>query len=162
MLNWLDPIGLPPLLLATIDLWQTLFVKTMGVGFWVLGKPSPRVLYHRKAPIPNACEHYSNIFMVREGKVHLHPLHDWLRNCLPCITNVRGEPVISVMAAGWFCEKSGCIGKVEDVKLVLFLWNKEWISTGNHFEEEDFYVDELWNRQISYGLIHLGPDIMWF
>jgi hypothetical protein len=23
------------------------------------------------------------------------------------------------MAAGWFCEKSGCIGKVEDVELVL-------------------------------------------
>jgi hypothetical protein len=22
-------------------------------------------------------------------------------------TNVRGEPVFSVMAAGWFCEKSG-------------------------------------------------------
>jgi hypothetical protein len=33
--------------------------------------------------------------------------------------NVRGEPVFSVMAAGWFCEKSGCIGKVEDVKPVL-------------------------------------------
>jgi hypothetical protein len=29
--------------------------------------------------------------------------------------NVRGEPVFSVMAAGWFCEKSGWIGKVEDV-----------------------------------------------
>jgi hypothetical protein len=23
------------------------------------------------------------------------------------------------MAAGWFCEKSGCIGKVEDLKAVL-------------------------------------------
>jgi hypothetical protein len=34
--------------------------------------------------------------------------------------NVRGEPVFSVMAAGWFCEKSGPIGKVEDVKPVLF------------------------------------------
>ena len=30
-------------------------------------------------------------------------------------TNVRGEPVFSVMAAGWFCEESGLIGKVEDV-----------------------------------------------
>jgi hypothetical protein len=28
--------------------------------------------------------------------------------------NVWGEPVFSVMAGGWFCEKSGCIGKVED------------------------------------------------
>jgi hypothetical protein len=34
--------------------------------------------------------------------------------------NVRGEPVCSVMAAGWFREKSGWIGKVEDVKPVLF------------------------------------------
>ena len=30
------------------------------------------------------------------------------------MNNVRGEPIFSVMAAGWFCEKSGCIGKVED------------------------------------------------
>jgi hypothetical protein len=56
--------------------------------------------------------------------------------------NVRGEPVISVMAAGWLCEKSGWNGKVEDVKPVL-LKNKR-ISTGNHFEEEEFYPDELW------------------
>jgi hypothetical protein len=34
--------------------------------------------------------------------------------------NVRGEPVFNVMAAGWFCEKSGRNGKVEDVKPVLF------------------------------------------
>jgi hypothetical protein len=33
--------------------------------------------------------------------------------------NVRGEPGFSVMVAGWFCEKSGGIGKVEDVKPVL-------------------------------------------
>jgi hypothetical protein len=45
------------------------------------------------------------------------------------------------MAAGWFCEKSGRIGKVEDVKLVL-LEKKNRISTRNHFEEEDFYPDE--------------------
>ena len=44
------------------------------------------------------------------------------------------------MAAGWFCEKSGRIGKVEDVKPVL---KKNRISAGNHFEEEDFYPDEL-------------------
>ena len=55
--------------------------------------------------------------------------------------NVRGEPVFSVMAAGWFCEKSGWIGKVEDVKPVLLKTNR--ISTGNHFEEEDFYPNEL-------------------
>jgi hypothetical protein len=35
-------------------------------------------------------------------------------------TNVRGEPGFRVTAAGWFCEKSGWIGKVEDVKPVLF------------------------------------------
>jgi hypothetical protein len=64
------------------------------------------------------------------------------------------------MAAGWFCEKSGWIGKVEDVKPVLL--NKKRISTDNHFEEEDFYLDELWNRQISSALIHLGADIIWF
>jgi hypothetical protein len=35
--------------------------------------------------------------------------------------DVRGELVFSVRAAaGWFCEKSGCIGKVEDVKPVFF------------------------------------------
>jgi hypothetical protein len=33
--------------------------------------------------------------------------------------NVRGEPVFSVLAAGWFCEKSSWFGQVEDVKLVL-------------------------------------------
>jgi len=34
--------------------------------------------------------------------------------------NVSGEPVSSAMVAGWFCEKSGWIGKVEDVKHVFF------------------------------------------
>jgi hypothetical protein len=53
--------------------------------------------------------------------------------------NVRGEPVFSVMAAGWFCEKSGGIGEVEDVKPVLL--ETKWISTSNHFEEEDFHPD---------------------
>ena len=51
---------------------------------------------------------------------------------------LHGEPVFSVMAAGWFCEKSGWIGKLEDVKPVLSKIKKR-ISTGNHFEMEDFY-----------------------
>ena len=51
------------------------------------------------------------------------------------------------MAVGWFGEKSGWIGKVEDVKPVLLKTNR--ISTGNLFEEEDFYPDEFWNRRIS-------------
>ena len=38
----------------------------------------------------------------------------------------------NLMAAGWFCEKPGWIGKVEDVLL-----KKTRISTGNHLEEED-------------------------
>jgi hypothetical protein len=50
-------------------------------------------------------------------------------------SNVRGRPAFSVMTAGWFCEKSGLIGKVEDVKPVLLKTQR--ISTGNHFEEED-------------------------
>ena len=68
-------------------------------------------------------------------------------------------PGFSAMAAGWFCEKSGWIGKVEDVKPV-HLETKQ-ISTSNHFEE-DFDPHELWNRRISSGLIHLGVDIIWF
>jgi hypothetical protein len=32
---------------------------------------------------------------------------------------------------------------VEDVKPVLLKNKIKWISTGNHFEEEDFYPDEL-------------------
>jgi hypothetical protein len=82
---------------------------------------------------------------------------------LTILVNVRGEPVFSVMAAGWFCEKYSWIGKVEDVKLVLFKkkFKKKRILTGNHFEE-DFYPDELWNRRISSDFIHLGLDIIWF
>jgi len=75
--------------------------------------------------------------------------------------NVRGEPVFSVMMAGWFCERSGWIGKVEDVKPVLLKKQKQ-ISTSTHFEEEDLYPNELWKRQISSSLIHLGPDIIQF
>jgi hypothetical protein len=40
------------------------------------------------------------------------------------------------------------------MKPVLFKNKKNRISTGNHFEEGDFYPDELWNMQISSGLIH--------
>jgi hypothetical protein len=57
------------------------------------------------------------------------------------LINVRGELVFSVMTAGWFCEMSGSIGKVEDVKPVLLKIKR--ISIGNHFEKEDFYLDEL-------------------
>jgi hypothetical protein len=39
---------------------------------------------------------------------------------------------------------------------------KKRISTGNHFEEEDFYMDELRNRWILSGLIHLRLDVIWF
>jgi hypothetical protein len=47
---------------------------------------------------------------------------------------------------------------VEDVKPVLL--KKTWMSTGNYFEEEDFYPDELLNRWISSDLIHLDPDVI--
>ena len=50
-------------------------------------------------------------------------------------SNVRGEPVFSVMAAGWFCEKSSWFGKVEDVKPV--------------FLEEEKKTD--FNRQLFWG-----------
>ena len=69
--------------------------------------------------------------------------------------------MFSVMAAGRICERSGWIGKVEDVKPVFFI-KKNRISIGNHFEEEDFYQDELWNRRISSDLIHLGSDMILF
>jgi hypothetical protein len=39
---------------------------------------------------------------------------------------------------------------------------KRRILTSNQFEEGDFYPDELCNRRISSGLIHLGLDIIWF
>ena len=83
----------------------------------------------------------------------------WQFQSLGGVTNIRGEPVFNVMVAGWFCEKSGWIGKVEDVKPVL-LKNKQ-MSTDNHFEEEDLHMDESWNMRISSGLIHLGLDIIW-
>jgi hypothetical protein len=103
-------------------------------------------------------------FLLNSGDVSVTSWHNLLQIYMFEQTrlwnNVPGERVFSVMVAGWFCEKSGWVGNVEDVKPVLL--NKNRISTGNHFEEEDFYPDELWNRRISAGLIHLGPDIIWF
>ena len=77
------------------------------------------------------------------------------------LTNVRGEPEFSVMVAGWFCEKSGWFGKVEDVPV---LSKTKRISTSNHFEEEDFYLDELWNKRFPpvwfiWGRISTGSRI---
>jgi hypothetical protein len=46
-----------------------------------------------------------------------------------------------VLAVGWLCENPGGIEKVENVKPVFF--KTKQISTGNHFEEEGFYLDEL-------------------
>jgi hypothetical protein len=66
------------------------------------------------------------------------------------------------MAAGWFSEKTGWIWKVEDVKPVFFFHKKKTDFNRQPFEEEDFYLDELWNRRISSGLIHLGLDIILF
>ena len=41
-----------------------------------------------------------------------------------CLNSMSGENgYLVVMAAGWFCEKSGWIGKVEDVKPVLLKKN---------------------------------------
>ena len=105
-------------------------------------------------------------FLSMRGRHHHPPpptiiILGWRFLQLPA-SNVRGEPVFSVMTAGWFCEKSGWIGKVEDVKPVLFEKKRKRISTGNHFEEEGFYPDELWNRRISSGLIHLESDLIRF
>jgi hypothetical protein len=55
--------------------------------------------------------------------------------------NVRGEPVFSVMAAGWFCEKSGWIGKVEDVNPVLLK------------KQTDFNRQLFWGGGFLPGLI---------
>jgi hypothetical protein len=48
-----------------------------------------------------------------------NPTGSFVTNCLFSPIIVRGELVFSVMTAGWFCEKSGGIGEVEDVKPVL-------------------------------------------
>jgi hypothetical protein len=54
--------------------------------------------------------------------------------------NVWGEPVFSVMAASWFCEKSGWIGKVEDVKPVL--WKKNGFQPATTLRRRIFCPDE--------------------
>jgi hypothetical protein len=57
--------------------------------------------------------------------IHLMPhrdpyrLYTHLASTYSVGPNVQGELVFSVMAAGWFCEKSGGIGKVEDAKPML-------------------------------------------
>ena len=70
---------------------------------------------------------YNNYHKIQTVEEHVWDLK--LKNVTCHLGNVRGEPVSSVMAAGWFCEKSGWIGKVEDVKPVL-LKNKRF-SSGN-------------------------------
>ena len=75
--------------------------------------------------------------------------------------NVRGEPVFSVMVADWFCEKSGWIGEVEDVKLALFI-KKNGFQPATILKRRVLHPDELWNRRISSGLIHLALDIIQF
>jgi len=48
----------------------------------------------------------------------------WLK-CEVALSNVRGEPEFSVLAAGWFCEKSDWIRKVEDVIPMFFSKKKK-------------------------------------
>jgi hypothetical protein len=73
--------------------------------------------------------------------------------------NVRGEPVFSVMAAGWFCEKSGWIAKVEDVKPVLLDFNRQsfWGGGRRIFARMNCEIGKFHSV-----LSHLGPDIIWF
>ena len=58
------------------------------------------------------CREGGNTFMSNTN-------HQRIKNHPTTLDNLRGEPMFSVMAADWFCEKSGWIGKVEDVKPVL-------------------------------------------
>jgi hypothetical protein len=50
---------------------------------------------------------------------HAHPKSMGMGMCMGMGTQCRAL-VFSVMAAGWFCEKSGCIGKVEDGETGVF------------------------------------------
>ena len=68
------------------------------------------------------------------------------------VTNGRGEPVFSVMAAGRFCEKSGWIGKVEDVKPVL-LKKRNGFQLATILRRRIFtWRIILWSRQLSSSL----------
>jgi hypothetical protein len=61
------------------------------------------------------------------------------------------------------CESGGCeTGAFKKKKKEKKRKKKKKNSTGNSFEVKDFYPDELWNTQISSGLIHLGLDIISF
>ena len=52
-----------------------------------------------------ACDQYTSSTLIGgKGEAGPSSLH----------TNVKGEPIFCVMMAGWFCEKSSSIGKVED------------------------------------------------
>ena len=73
--------------------------------------------------------------------------------------SVQGELVFSVMVAKLVLWKVRLNWESGGCETGAFTKKKQ-ISTGNHFEEEDFYLDELSNRRISSGLIHLGPDII--
>jgi hypothetical protein len=64
--------------------------------------------------------------------------------------NVRREPVFSVMDAGWFCEKSGWIGKVEDVKPVLLQ------------KKSDFNRQPFWGGGFLLGWIVKSADFILF
>jgi hypothetical protein len=77
--------------------------------------------------------------------------------------NVQGEPVFSVMAAGWFCEKSGWIGKVEDVKPVLsFFFKKNGFQPATILRRRIFTWMNCEIDEFHPVLIHLGMDIIWF
>ena len=72
------------------------------------------------------------------------------RSCHLLCSKVRGEPVFSVMAAGWFCEKSGWIGKVEDVKPVLLK------------KKSDFNRQPFWGGGFLLGWIVKHADLIRF
>ena len=84
------------------------------------GKPA--VNYRRTLSLRNNQSKFKTagiLPIVPEESTAYTPIWKWKNQRLQLVFNVRGEPVFNVMAAVWFCEKSGWIGKVEDVKPVL-------------------------------------------